>query len=490
MEINDSTADDGDIDPGCYVLDIGTRGKEDKMWVRAEYIRMFEFAETFYAENACNTLSPCLVITGQPGIGKSVWHWYALQMCCAQRKPVIWYLNGTCWLFVEGVFRQPTTFDALCYETVVWTLVDSVDTPSGPPTGLITHGTRHFIIYTLSPTPSRWEKINQSMTRVVCVMNPWSRAEIHKVASFKAAGMSFTAINEIFDHLGPTLRLCFGNTRSLIDYRRKLDEALGRLTLGGLEDMSFLHESQALDAVSCKIYMLKCSNVDVDSVEVDMTTITPFIASKVAAQMWALECYELVCLFNHWIRLPSTRGMAGDVFEPYCHITFSTRIEFEFVPMVHIGGAKEPQWHLSHTKFPESPESKALEALRVEASSKTISLSIDPSRVVDYGTDEVTNGIQVEADVYYIPLKANQVGIDSFILHNDTLYLLQMTTSAAHDIKEKLVPFLLSLKGTPSRSRWHFIFVKPSLHILACPVPKCTVLQDLVLYSAEVEVKS
>ena len=201
MEIDGSTADDGDIDPGCYVLDIGTRGKEDKIWVRAEYARMFEFAEIFYAENACNTLSPCLVITGRPGIGelphvaimlglmtsqilrlgKSVWRWYALRMCCAQRKPVIWYSNDTCWLFVEeGVFRQPTTFDALCYETVVWTLVDSVDTPLGPPTGLIMHGTRHFIIYTSSKTPSRWEKINQSMTLAVCVMNPWSRAEIHK----------------------------------------------------------------------------------------------------------------------------------------------------------------------------------------------------------------------------------------------------------------------------------------------------------------------
>jgi hypothetical protein len=265
---------------------------------------------------------------------------------------------------------------------------------------------------------------------------------VHSMASapFKAAGVFFTAIDEIFDHLGPTPRLCFGNTRSLIDYRRKLDEALGILTLGGLE--------------------------------------------------------ELVRLFNRYIRLPSTRRMAGDVFEAYCHIIFSTRIKFEFIPMVRIGGhtndrgAKEPQWHSSHTKFPESTESKVLEALRVEASSKTVSLSIDPSRVVDYSTDKVTDGIQVEADVYYIPLKANQAGIDSFILHNDTLYLFQMTTFAAYDIKEKLVPFLLSLKGTPSRSRWHFIFVKPSLHILACPVPKCTVLQDLVLYSAEVEVES
>ena len=97
--------------------------------------------------------------------------------------------------------------------------------------------------------------------------------------------MPFTAIDEIFDHLGPTPRLCFGNTRSLIDYRRKLDEALGRFTLGGLEGMSFSHESQALYAFSHKIYMLKRSKVDVDSVEVDMMTITPSVASKVAARM-------------------------------------------------------------------------------------------------------------------------------------------------------------------------------------------------------------
>ena len=54
----------------CYVLDIGIRGVEDKIWVRADYIRMFEFAEEFYAESLNEPRSPCLVITGQPGIGE------------------------------------------------------------------------------------------------------------------------------------------------------------------------------------------------------------------------------------------------------------------------------------------------------------------------------------------------------------------------------------------------------------------------------------
>ena len=70
MEVDDLTADDHEISPRCYVLDTGVQGVEDMIWVRADYIRMFEFAEKFYAESVPNPLSPCLVITGQPGIGK------------------------------------------------------------------------------------------------------------------------------------------------------------------------------------------------------------------------------------------------------------------------------------------------------------------------------------------------------------------------------------------------------------------------------------
>ena len=203
MEIDDSAAEDDDIIPGCYVLDSGIRGAEGKIGVRADYIRIFRFAEKFYTKHVSNSLSPCLVITGQPGIGelfdvvimlilltyhilllgKTLWRWYALRVCCAQKKPVIFYQDNVCWLFVEeGVFEQPTSFHAWQYNTIIWTLVDSVDTPtpSGLPTGLTTHGTQHFIIYTTPPTPLRWSKLHQSMLRTVCVMNPWTKAEIHR----------------------------------------------------------------------------------------------------------------------------------------------------------------------------------------------------------------------------------------------------------------------------------------------------------------------
>ena len=96
-------------------------------------------------------------------------------MCCAQKKPVILYWDRTCWLFVEeGVFEQPPNFHPGYYKIVIWTLVDSADSDGGPPVRLISHGTQHFVIYTTSPTPSRWNRIHQTMLQTICVMNPWT----------------------------------------------------------------------------------------------------------------------------------------------------------------------------------------------------------------------------------------------------------------------------------------------------------------------------
>jgi hypothetical protein len=71
MEIDNPTAEGSDIDPVCCVLDIDIPAMEDKVLVRSEYIKMFKYAEEFYARYATNfSLSPCLVISGQPGIGE------------------------------------------------------------------------------------------------------------------------------------------------------------------------------------------------------------------------------------------------------------------------------------------------------------------------------------------------------------------------------------------------------------------------------------
>jgi len=193
--------DDDDIIPGCYLLDIGIEGLNiTKLWVRAEYIRVYDFIE-YYHKNPSfpRERAPAVVVTGQPGIGmfssspflsliltkrhmvkgKSVWIHYALRRRLAESKPVIWYREQTCYLFTqEGVYEAPPGHKPSFFKTFVWTLVDSDESKDGVPPQLVPHGTRHFVIYTTSPHKDRWLRLRKTVRSTLVTMNPWTRAEI------------------------------------------------------------------------------------------------------------------------------------------------------------------------------------------------------------------------------------------------------------------------------------------------------------------------
>jgi hypothetical protein len=69
-EITDT---DDDIISGCYVLDISIpRIPVSHLWIRADYICIFNFFQAFYDKHAKPMAKvPSGVLTGQPGIGES-----------------------------------------------------------------------------------------------------------------------------------------------------------------------------------------------------------------------------------------------------------------------------------------------------------------------------------------------------------------------------------------------------------------------------------
>src|ERR1700722_7090551 len=66
-----SLDDDDDLIPGCDFLysDIETFPYR-KIWIRAEYIRIYDAIEAWYDEPSILPMAPAMVITGQPGIGE------------------------------------------------------------------------------------------------------------------------------------------------------------------------------------------------------------------------------------------------------------------------------------------------------------------------------------------------------------------------------------------------------------------------------------
>jgi hypothetical protein len=73
----DEDEEEGKVDDyieGCYVLDINIKGIESSIWVRAEYIRIFndiaELHGDLTSSKRIDESSYCVIITGQPGIGE------------------------------------------------------------------------------------------------------------------------------------------------------------------------------------------------------------------------------------------------------------------------------------------------------------------------------------------------------------------------------------------------------------------------------------
>ena len=62
---------DDDIIPGCHFLHIDIKKfPYPKIWIRAEYIRIYDALEAYYNQPSYPYLAPAAVITGQPGVGE------------------------------------------------------------------------------------------------------------------------------------------------------------------------------------------------------------------------------------------------------------------------------------------------------------------------------------------------------------------------------------------------------------------------------------
>lgn len=59
---------------GCYALDINIEGIEGSIWVRAEYVRIFDHIAQLHDDltqsKRIDKRSYCVILTGQPGIGE------------------------------------------------------------------------------------------------------------------------------------------------------------------------------------------------------------------------------------------------------------------------------------------------------------------------------------------------------------------------------------------------------------------------------------
>ncbi|KAF8526672.1 hypothetical protein BU17DRAFT_82885 [Hysterangium stoloniferum] len=184
--------DDGEADilPGCYSLGIGIEGFIPFIWIRAEYIRIFDACQKTYNK-------------GQPGIGKNLWQIYAKRRCASVKRPFLWlYRNRYTLLVEEGAYKLPASWqlDDFLPSSRVWVFIDSESDP-GALARLTPVGTQLVVFFTTSSSEQRWHRLHRTTLDDCFIMNPWSIGEIKRVASLY--NVSEEEVLEKYDRLGP-----------------------------------------------------------------------------------------------------------------------------------------------------------------------------------------------------------------------------------------------------------------------------------------------
>jgi hypothetical protein len=286
------------------------------------------------------------------------------------------------------------------------------------------------------------------------------------------------SVDRVFNQLGPTARLCIDYLCSRIRlewYEHETEKAISTMTTKELKKLFEDSSSLAMDSVSHKICLISRQDREDVFSKAIVAPITSSIQSRLADHFRTLEHQEQIRLYKRFSEVPALRATTGIFFEAAARRLLEGGVTLTIVPMVRLPYGN--LWYTSHVPLSNA----TLEASRQEARQQRLWVIIPrcwPIEYSDGGPPFITS------DVLYVPEMTNQVALDSFIIINGLLYILQFTVARDQGMNPGLIDFVGKCSGLPSVDDWRFIFIHPPNHTLVCPRPWKPEIQKLQPYSA------
>ncbi len=298
-------------------------------------------------------------------------------------------------------------------------------------------------------------------------------------------------MNNTFDQFGPTPRLCLdlaSMPTDLVWYQATVRSALQQLGLRRLQELAYKVGDLGSDDISHHVCLVMREDRDEINSGPIIKLITDNIQSRLAITLRGHTAHKQIDWYHVFARNPTARGLGGHLFEAFCQRRFQTQINIKYVPMVRLDSgddrARKPKWHTSHNSPSEELEAKRLKALK-----GSTFLKISPSKTDQYDHLKLEE-LDIKQDTFYIPASDNAEAVDSFICHNNHLYLFQFTVSDDHDIKPGFFSRFTKCNKIPPRENWHFIFIIPDdVKVLKCRYLEIPGLQNFQPYSSQVKLE-
>ncbi|OBZ68928.1 hypothetical protein A0H81_11004 [Grifola frondosa] len=426
--------------------------------IREEYDAMLREIVTWHSEVQ---RGGGMIITGQPGIGKSLFLIYVLFKKLLAGEPVLFqqYEPEKIFIFCEtGVFTYPAREDPSDLAELAEThgfsraiaLVDSNDQINKPPS-CIKLPSPIFVVQTPSPAQEhrKWSKEKKHVT--TRVMRPWSWPEILGWAE----RIPEDRLLEVYTKFGPSARTCYSFTdESLVEeWEADIHAYCLSANLETIQTAFYPRYYQTTEA-SYKVFLLRPRYADGRLEAYDI--VTPYVA-RILLEYWTSKQDEKTGESLAYFAVNDhSRNLAGVVFEASMHRRLLTGGEFELQQMIFDREDKDEE--------KESEETGKVNRFNftIDAKASCRKVTLPVRRDVIFHRDS-----SFDPNDYHRLAAADHSSFDAFIVDTDTNTpaLFQMTLAEGRGIRSIGLDNLQRCLGAgleaSKEKPWNFIFVVP-----------------------------
>ncbi|KAF8351822.1 hypothetical protein F5887DRAFT_932526 [Amanita rubescens] len=361
------------------------------------------------------------IVTGQPGIGKTLFLFYVLARRLHERSPVAFQIDKHKFALFnqDGVTLHSTTTYSHVPERT-WALSDSnVSDRRG--LCMAFQQPAFHIIHTSSPSSSRWKNLGK-IGASKYIMDVWSLEELQTLLALN--NLDFREGKDLFEKYGPSPRIIIDIlTKTIKEDTYESEVITAAATLAGDFSYGFL-QLESLDFgadISSKIFTVRPKMSRWDRY---LEIPTSFLCHIFGLAMSRQEAAQQLAFFRIFNGHPSFRDAGRWLFEDYAHNRLS------------------------------DSERKPLEAYSLDGTVRHIPV---PDKMIVGST--ALKHIQPPHNFYWRPVKPNFKGVNAIIRSGDDVWVLQYTMIGEH---KALTDGLVEIRDGMNHKRnvkWHLVII-------------------------------
>ncbi|KAF8344470.1 hypothetical protein F5887DRAFT_971403 [Amanita rubescens] len=419
----------------CSILDLALFGvlnlniRPDKiLLIRDEYVFAYDdiLQDTLKISTTDGQRSATLV-TGQPGIGKSLFLFYVLARRLHDKSPVAFQIDEHNFVLFDqdGVTLHSTTDSQVPEGT--WALSDS-DASSRRGLCMAFQQPAFHVIYTSSPSHRRWKNWVKRLGARKYIMDVWSLEELQTLLALH--NLDFPEGKVLFEKYGPSPRIIIyiliKKTKE-DDYQAEVEQAAATLAnefpivFPRLESLDF-----GADETSSKIFTVRPNTTSRGKHALSIQT--PFLCRIFGLAMAHQAAAQQHTFFRMLSSHPTFRDAAGWLFEHYAHNRLS------------------------------EPTRESLKAHSRDGKAHDIPV---PAKIIAGST--ALARIQPPCDFYWRPVKPNFKGVDAIIRDGNDVWALQYSISAKHIAATDGLIEIREGMNHKRNVKWHLVMIGSDL---------------------------